>query len=216
MAEACRQWRDAIGLYAVDDLGAEDKAALEAHMEGCPHCRAEAESLRDVATLLARVDPARIEESPAPTPTRLGGRVAERIGSERNASRRRLRLRLGFGFAGAAAVGAAVIAIVLGSSGTSTREVEFASLPPGAEITATLEPEPAGTKIEIQVHGMRPGILCRVSLRGADGHSVQAGSFRYGYGKHGSSHAVLSAGMPTDRATAIAVRAGKRTFVQEL
>jgi hypothetical protein len=187
-------------------------------MEGCPACRAEAESLRAVATLVTRVDPARIEGSPPATPAGLGRRVETLIRAERRTSQQRFRLRLGLGLAGAASLAAAaVLALgILGSSDSSARDVEFTSLPAGVHISAELEPRSVGTRIGISVEGLRPGVLCRVELRSEKGQPVQAGSFRYRYQEGEDNTAVLTSALPAADATAIAVHAGRQTFVQPL
>jgi hypothetical protein len=213
--EDCRPWRESFGVYALGQLGDEERVALEAHLDGCPECRAEADSLLGVARLLPFADPARVE-SPAPRPpAALGERIAERIGGERKARRRRrTRTRLGFAFAGAAVAAVAVLAIVLlpGDRGEASPEqhVEFASLPAGMRISATLEPHAYGTEIRMYVHGVRSGTLCTVFLRGPGGESVPAGTFRYRYGD--DSDARLSSALDLSRTEAIGVRAGNRTF----
>jgi Putative zinc-finger len=212
--EDCRHWRESLGAYALNQLDEDERIALEAHLEGCPGCRAEAEALLGVARLLPLADPARVE-SPAPQPpTALGERIAERIGGERKLRRRRrTRTRLGFACAGAAAT-AVVLAIVLlpGNGETSPEQhVEFASLPAGIRISATLEPHAYGTEIRMYVHGVRSGTLCTVFLRGPRGETVPAGTFRYRYGD--DSDARLSSALDLSRTEAIGVRAGNRTFI---
>ena len=91
------------------------------------------------------------------------------------------------------------------------QQVEFASLPAGVEISATLEPHAFGTEIHMYVSGVRSGTLCRVFLRGPNGTSYPAGSFRYRWGE--DSDAVLSSALDLSRTTAIGVHAGERTFV---
>jgi hypothetical protein len=213
--DGCRHWRESLGAHALGQLGDEERAALEAHLEGCPGCRAEAESLLGVTRLLPLADPARIE-SPAPRPpAALGERIAASIGGERRVSRRRrTRLRLGFGFAGAAAAAAVAWAIVIlpgGGEASPEQHVEFASLPAGMRISATLEPHAYGTEIRMYVHGVRSGTLCTVFLRGPHGETVPAGTFRYRYGD--DSDAQLSSALDLSRTEAIGVRAGDRTFI---
>ncbi len=41
--ERCREWREALGAYALGHLADDERAGLEAHLEGCPACRAEAD-----------------------------------------------------------------------------------------------------------------------------------------------------------------------------
>jgi hypothetical protein len=214
--EDCREWRHSLGAYALGGLPAEERAGLEAHLEGCAECRAEAESLLATARLLPLADPERFGR-PAPQPSpRLGERIAATIGGEREASRRRRRRRrLGLAFGGgvAAAAGAAALAIFVlpgGGGGKPEQHVQFGSLPAGVHIYATLQPHAYGTEIHMYVKGVRSGTLCRVLLRGAGGESVPAGTFRYRWGD--DSDAVLSSALDLSQTRAIVVHAGNRTF----
>jgi hypothetical protein len=211
--ERCREWRESLGALALGQLPDDERLALEAHLEGCPECRAERESLAGVAQLLPLADPEHFDAAPAP-PASLADRVAATIRAERRSQRRR-RLRLGFAFSGAAAaVAAAALAIFVlpgGSGGTPEQHVAFASLPPGLQISANLEPHAYGTEIHMYVKGAPSGTLCRVFVRGPHGVRQSAGSFRYRWGD--DSDAVLSAALDLSRTRAIGVRVGNRTFV---
>jgi hypothetical protein len=207
------EWRESLGAYALGQLPADQRAGLEAHIEGCAECRAEAESMASLSRLLPLADPARFGEAPQPSP-QLADRVAAAIGAEQQQGQRRRRLRLGLALSGAtAAVAAALLAIfVLGSSGGAPdQHITFRSLPAGMRITATLEPHAFGTEIQMYVSGVRSGTLCRVFLRGPNGARVPAGTFRYRYGD--DSQAVLSSALDLSRTEAIGVRAGNRTFI---
>jgi hypothetical protein len=213
--DGCRDWRHLLGAYALGDLGGEERAGLEAHLEGCAECRAEAESLEGVARLLPLADPERFSR-PAPLPSPdLGKEIAATIGRERRVAVRRRRWRFGFALGGAtAAVAAALLAIVIlpgSDSGQPAQHVEFASLPTGVKIDATLEPHAYGTEIRMYVKGVRSGTLCHVYLRGPRGERVPAGTFTYRWGD--DSEAVLSSALDLSRTRAIGVRAGNRTFV---
>jgi hypothetical protein len=216
--DECRHWKEELGAYALGHLSREERARVEAHLEGCAACRAEADSLISVARSLPHADPAQFGPAPQPPPE-LGKRIAATIGSERRAQRRQRRRRftLGFGGAAAAAATAAVLAIfVLGGSGGNEPEqhVAFNSLPKGVKIGATLQPQAFGTEIHMYVKGIRSGTLCRVYMRGPDGRDVSAGTFRYRWG--GDSAATLSAALDLSRAEALVVHAGQRTFVAPL
>jgi Putative zinc-finger len=215
--DGCRHWKEELGAYALGHLSGEERAALEAHLEGCPACRAEADSLFAVSRLLPHADPERFGPAPQP-PAELGKRIAATIGGERRSKRRQRRLRFGLGFGGAAAATAmAVLAIFVlsgGSEGGPERHVAFRSLPSGVKIAATLEPQAFGTEIHMYVKGISSGTLCRVYMRGPGGDSVSAGTFRYRWGADDS--AVLSAALDLSRAEALVVHAGKRTFVAPL
>jgi Putative zinc-finger len=212
--ESCREWRESLGAYALNQLAADGRAGLEAHLEGCAECRAEVESLSGVARLLPHADPERFGPAPSP-PAALGKRIAATIAAERRANRTRRRWRLGFGLGGAAAIAtAAVLAIFVLAEGAGPgpeQHVAFRSLPEGVSISATLEPQAFGTEIRMYVNGIRSGTLCRVYMRGAGGKNVSAGSFRYRWG--GDASAVLSAALDLSRASALVVHAGNRTFV---
>jgi hypothetical protein len=213
--DECREWRHSLGAYVLGDVTADERTGLEAHLEGCADCRAEAESLRTVAALLPLADPDRVER-PAPQPSpELAARIAATIGGERERGHQRQRRRFGFAFGGAvAAAAAAVLAIAIlpgGGSSQPEQRVDFASLPAGITIDAFLEPHAYGTEIRMYVKGVRSGTLCQVFLRGPHGERVPAGTFRYRYGD--DSEAVLSSALDLSRTRAIGVRAGNRTFI---
>ena len=109
---------------------------------------------------------------------------------------------------------AALLAIFVlpgGGGGGPAQHVQFAALPAGVKIDATLEPHAYGTEIRMYVSGVRSGTLCRVFLRGPHGVRVPAGTFRYRWGD--DSTAVLSSALDLSRTRAIGVQAGNRTFI---
>jgi anti-sigma-K factor RskA len=212
-----RDWRHSLGAYVLGDLSADEHASVAAHIEGCPECRAELHELEGVAVLLPLADPARIEGPPVRPPADLGARIEAQIAAERareGRAKRRRRLRLGFGGAVAVAAVAALLAIVvlpIGGESSPAQKVEFASVPNGISIKATLEPHAFGTEIKMYVDGVSSGTLCRVFLRDAAGHTFSAGSFRYRWEE--DSEAELSSALDLSQATEIGVHAGGRTFV---
>jgi putative zinc finger protein len=213
MKAECRDWRESLGALALGHLADEERLALEAHLDGCPECRLEAQALGSVAKLLPHADPSRFETAPVP-PAALAGRVVAAIGAERRkAWLRRLRFRVTL--AGAtAAVAAAALAIFLlpgGGESSPSQKVTFGSLPTGMKIAATLEPRAFGTEIHMYVNGVPSGTLCRVFVRGRAGSRLSAGSFMYRWG--GKEEAVLSSALDLSRTSAIGVRVGDRTFV---
>src|SRR3954470_10293838 len=211
----CRDWRELLGVYALGQLEGDEKAGLEAHLEGCAQCREELALLQPVAQMLPHADPERFESAPQPPPE-LGARIAATIAGERKQTEKRRRRRLlgGFALGGAtAALATAVLAIFVlgGSGGEPEQHVRFASLPQGVAIDAPLEPHAYGTEIRMYVHGVASGTLCTVALRGPGGVSYPAGTFRYRCGD--DSEAVLSSALDLSRTRAITVRAGNKTFV---
>jgi hypothetical protein len=213
--EECRRWRQLLGAHALDGLASDERAALQAHLEGCSECRAEAASLRSVAQLLPLADPARFGQPAPQPPPELAERVAATIGGEERVAAGRRRRRFGLALGGGAAVlAAAVLALFVlpgGGGGEPEQQVEFGQLPGGAKIYATLEPHAYGTEIHMYVQGVRSGTLCRVYLRGPRGERVAAGTFTYRWGDDAT--ATLSSALDLSRTRAIGVRAGNRTFV---
>ncbi|HEX7058497.1 MAG TPA: zf-HC2 domain-containing protein [Solirubrobacterales bacterium] len=211
--ERCREWRESLGAYALGQLPDDERPALEAHLEGCPDCRKELESLDSVARLMALADPERFDTAPTPPPA-LADRVMTAIHDEGQGAQRR-RLRFGLALGGAtAAVAAALVAIFIlpgDSSGPPEQHIAFDSLPPRIKIGATLEPHAFGTEIHVYVKGVRSGTLCRVFLRDRRGNRLSAGSFRYRWGD--DSKATLSSALDLSRTAAIGIRVGDRTFV---
>jgi hypothetical protein len=212
-AESCREWRESLAAHALGQASEQERAALEAHLEGCAACRAEHDSLAGVARLLPLADPEHFDTAPAAPPS-LADRVVATIRAERRAQRRR-RFRLGLAFSGATAAVAATALVLFvlpgGGGGVPEQHVTFASTPPGMEISATLEPHAYGTEIHMYVKGAPSGTLCRVFLRGAHGARMPAGTFRYRWGS--DADAVLSAAMDLSRTRAIGVQVGPRTFI---
>jgi hypothetical protein len=212
----CRDWRELLGVYALGQLEGDERAGLEAHLEGCAQCRAELALLEPVARMLPHADPERFESAPQPPPE-LGARIAATIaGEQRQVEKRRRRRHFGgFALGGAtAALAAMVLAIFVlgGGGGEPGQHVKFAA--GGVSIDATLEPHSYGTEIRMYVHGVESGTLCRVSLRGVGGVSYPAGTFRYRAGD--DAEAVLSSALDLSRTRAVVVHAGKRTFVAPL
>lgn len=215
--EGCREWRHLLGAHALGDLAPDERAGVEAHLEGCAACRAEAAALADVARLLPLADPERFSEPAPQPPPDLAGRVAATIAGEQRTERRRRGWRLGLACGGAAAAVAVALALLVLPAGGESEPVEhvrFAGLPAGIGIYATLEPHAYGTEVQMYVKGVRSGTLCRVFLEGPRGERVSAGTFRYRWGD--DSTAVLSAALDLSRTGAIRVEAGGRTFVARI
>ena len=218
-ADECRQWRERLGAFVLGRLDPGERAAVEAHLETCDACRAEAAALGPIAKLLPLANPDHVE-APAPAPPAgLEDRIAGQIAGERRAARRRRRFHFGFALSGAAAAAAvaaiALVALLSGGGSAESESVNFQHLPPGVQIGATLRPQSWGTEVSMRVSGMRSGTLCRVFLRGPGGRREPVGSFRYRYSNEGNEE-VLGGALDESNVSAVEVRAGPRTFVQAL
>lgn len=58
--------REQLGAYTLDQLIEGERAAIDAHLRGCPSCREELNALAPLSTLLTRVDPDRLDEPDDP------------------------------------------------------------------------------------------------------------------------------------------------------
>ena len=125
-----------------------------------------------------------------------------------------MRLGLALGAAATAAAAARLLAVILGGSAERSPFAErgVSGLPAGVSANASLTLAPWGSDVAIRVRGFRPGTLCKVWLRRADGTRIAAGSFRYVYDGE-SDEASLSAAVDPGDATAVELRAGRRIFV---
>src|ERR1700742_4902984 len=135
-ADDHRDWRLALGAYALGDLPADERAAISAHLEGCGECRAELREREGVAALLPLADPTRIEQPSVRPPADLGARIEAQIAAESSREgreRRRRRFRLWLGGAPATAAVAAVLALIVlpvdSGENSPAQQVKFASVP---------------------------------------------------------------------------------------
>lgn len=62
---------DLVGAYALDAVDPDERAAVEAHLEGCPRCRAEVDAHRETAAALGNL----VEEPPPGLWDRIAGEV---------------------------------------------------------------------------------------------------------------------------------------------
>ncbi len=217
MSDECRRYRESLGSLALDRLSSEERREIEAHLEHCAVCTAEARSLERTAGLLPLVDPANLIDAPPSPPPGLERQIEAQIHAERDSHRVRRRRFVFSGFAAAGATVAAVLVIALSGSQRSQepqpQDLTFSSLPAGIAIDGSLRPKTTGTEIRLNVSGVRSGTLCRVYVRRTDGKLTPAGSFRYRY-DDADQPPVLSTGVDLSQIRQVEVKAGPQTFVQ--
>lgn len=176
MSDACRDYRAALGAAALGVDEPADDVALQAHLDGCPECRAELHELTSVARALPRAELGRLELRPEPARD-LGARVLDRLARERERQRARRRRRVVTSIAAALAVIVGVAAVLVfrpeGSDGT---RVTFPTTD-GVEADATLRSRPAGTEVVFHVSGLPKGYYW-LWLSDEDDDRVGAGTFR--------------------------------------
>jgi anti-sigma-K factor RskA len=144
-----------LGAYALDAVDGDEFTELEAHLDTCPRCRAELDTLREVATAMGNsVEPTpeglwsqiavrlpeRQEDAEPPPMPRLTPEARSPFGTPTERHRRWRRLTVST--LGAAAVAAAAVAVVLGiglvRADNKVSNLQSAQAGPSAAVTAAL------------------------------------------------------------------------------
>ncbi|MEU9834960.1 zf-HC2 domain-containing protein [Streptosporangium sp. NPDC048047] len=94
MMMTCDEVRMSLGVYALGVLEPEERVLVEAHLAECAACRAEAEELGGVATLLGRVAEEDVAQAVSPPRAVLDRLLSERLHDERARKRRTSRALL--------------------------------------------------------------------------------------------------------------------------
>jgi Putative zinc-finger len=186
--------RQSLGAYVLGGLDPDEAAAVRRHLEECPECAAEADSLQSLPGLLSMADGAEaaVNEplSPAFEERLLDAYARDTAGAPQrrrplSGVRRRLRPRwLAVGAATAVAAAAAALGIVvLGDDDVSTPagyDVAFRSIAaPGASGRANLEGGGSGTTVHLWVKGLpRDKDAVYEVLCDAEAWTASAGTFR--------------------------------------
>jgi hypothetical protein len=181
--DAHRALREQLGVHALGHGTPEERAAVQAHLDGCAACRAELAALAPVARRLGDADPERLDELPAP-PSGLGDAVLARIAeAEAGSAAHRARRGRSLALAGVAAAGVAAAGF---GAGWLVRPVpdppplEQVAVEVAAEdITASadLVPHTWGVEVKLSGEGFTAGEVYRVSVTEQDGDAVPAGEF---------------------------------------
>jgi len=213
-AEACREWRGALGAAAIDRIDGDDAVALQAHLDGCAACREELRDLRSVVDAMASADVDRLRERPEP-PGDLGERVLGRVLRARSETRARQWAHRG-------AIAAALVLVVLvaaalvvfvGGDDDDRAVVAFTVAPSGVDAEVALATSASGTEVELRAHGLDPGAWYWLWLTGDDERRVAAGTFR---GEPAGQRVVMTAAIALDDTRRIWVTDGADAIVLDV
>jgi hypothetical protein len=159
-----------LGVYVLGAADAAEREQVEAHLRGCPACRAELARLRPLPGLLARV----------PDDMLAGGRQPGAVGPaavvRRPAVRRRWR-------AGAAVCAAAAAGVAGGwwlapsGAGQPPATVMMSAANPATHVsgTAALTATSWGTSIQLRLRGLPLNVECHLVVRSSTGAVEVAG-----------------------------------------
>jgi hypothetical protein len=175
--DRCEHWRGLLALEVVGQLSDADRPGLEAHLDGCPACRAERHDLAAVGAMLSSASPLRSAEPVVPP--HLSDAVVTRLRADARIDRRRRRQRLSVlsGAAAAVVMAAGVLAGLQPWAGSPGRTMALAGTP-GVHATETLFPESWGTRLHLVETGQPGGQALTVEMRSRGGHWWDAGTYR--------------------------------------
>lgn len=188
----CRQTREALGVYVLGAIDPAERAVVDEHLAMCAECREELASLAGLPSLLRRIPNTEAErlllagpddQADAAPPELLHALLTRAWGVKRTQRWRRL--------AAAAAVaafalggGAALANLVSPGSGSPSHHPSWASIvsvtnrATATTLTVKGEPEPGGTRMDIQAVGVPPGDTCRFMVGDSSGNWWPAGSWQ--------------------------------------
>lgn len=179
---ACDAWQEHLAGWLVAQLPPGDEAALLDHLDACPVCRAEADSLLAVTAVSLGADPGAVPWHPAVDehpPADLADRIVACVAGER---RGRWGRRAAIVLAGAAALAIGVVALRPdGPVPLQGEPVEFITLASGVDAGAVVAPDAGGSLVELTATGLDPDLTYALWLTPPGGgypDRVAAGTFR--------------------------------------
>jgi hypothetical protein len=179
----CDQARLSLGVYVLDALEPEERAAVDAHLVSCPGCAAELAELDPLPGLLGSLTAVDIEGvAPMASPDGFERLLARARAADQSAlPRRHLGWRVPVGAAAAAVLLLAVVLTFgrLGSSPSSRHTYQASQGDVG--ITVTLTSEVRGTAVDIAVRGVPRGERCTLVAQGRDGARETVGTWQVTY-----------------------------------
>jgi Putative zinc-finger len=201
--DRCDHFHGLIALEVVGQLDEKDRLALSAHLDGCPTCRDERDSLLGLSKILPAADPDHLGAHDVPF--ELQGAVFDRLRRDARQYHHRRGARYVLGTLAAAVV---ALALVFGLTGSTPKSGpgHLVALTGQAGVTASarLTGEPWGTAIHLQETGQPGGEVLTVSMRSTGGSWWAAGTYRTVTG-----HTVrvdLACGVPASKISSIWVR----------
>jgi anti-sigma factor RsiW len=212
--QGCIRWQGELAMQSLGKLEPEVAVGLQAHLDGCADCRAEAAELAPLAGALTGASLDAVDDPWADqVPAKLQESVLHRLESEAADERRHTRRRVGaLATAGAVAAGIAAV-IVLGLSSTSpppAGRVVALSGTPGTVASITLVPSASGTDVVLYERGQPRDQDFVVTMKSASGTWWQAGSY---HTTGATVQAELTCAVPPSAITQVWVRNSSGTTV---
>jgi len=178
---------DLLGAYVLGVLDRGEQTAVQAHLDGCPHCRREVDDLRGMEAALGEIPPEAFLDGPPPDGDFLLQNTLREV--RRISAREVWRNRA---LVAAAAVVAVVVALGAGAVvGRGTADTPVAAGPAvpgsrtgagldagtGVSMSATVRPAAGWVRVSATVTGVPAGEQCRLFVVARDGFREPAGSW---------------------------------------
>ena len=149
-----------LGSYVLGSLDRADRAALDAHLPGCPACREELASYAALPALMSRLSIDQVRQPTPTVPPTVLSRALNTVAAARNSTVTQLRR-----WRRATVLSAATIVAVL--FGATLLHTQISSPPEGTPLIATagvsasgsasLQTKPWGTAVSLQLQGLPQG-----------------------------------------------------------
>jgi len=156
--------RLSLGSYVLGSLDPADRAALDAHLPGCPACREELASYAALPALMSRLSIDQVRQPTPTVPPTVLSRALNTVAAERNSTVTQLRRWRRATVLSAAAAAATIVAVLFGATLWHT---QTSSPPEGTPLIATagvsasgsasLQAKPWGTAVSLQLQGLPQG-----------------------------------------------------------
>ena len=224
---ACRDIRQALGIYIVGAIDPAERAVVDIHLGTCPDCREELAGLAGLPALLGRVPASEAErlilhsddlQDPQPPPELLNSllrRVAERRTSRRWSGILAAAAAIVIAVAGGA-VGARLIAPGGQARATVatpvTETVTHANLRTGVSAIVRYSSRSWGTQMDVLVAGVPGGTACQLVVVDASGRKSQAGGWTVP-GGHQDSDYPASTFLPASQVRSFEIISGGKVLV---
>ncbi|ADB32969.1 putative transmembrane anti-sigma factor [Kribbella flavida DSM 17836] len=174
-----RALREQLGAFALGHLPPAERTGLQAHLDGCPDCRAELASIAALAEPLRLADPDRVGAEPAAPPAWLEQSILAAVRTEPR--RRRTVGRRMLAAAAVLVIGAGGVALGYESAPRPPHiplePVAVAASAPGLRSSADVVPHTWGMEIKLTATGFTTGRTYRVVVVTTDGRTAPAGEF---------------------------------------
>lgn len=172
--------RLSLGSYLTGGLSPDERQETQAHLASCPTCQAEVAQLAPLPGLIARIPPTHLIDGPSRAPAELGKHLLGEL-QRRQQHRRQVVRRWKILTLSSAATAVAVLVAVIFFSGRQAapgpgRPLRAADPQIVSRGTATFEPRPWGTQIQLHLERLPPGTSFVAWVDGPGTHT-NAGSW---------------------------------------